>query len=308
MKRRMWTAGLGGALLVGMIAAGVAGADEGAGKDKTVRRVERVRFAGGGGRLGVSVEDGSERGAAVTEVREGSAAEKAGIRKGDVIVRFAGEDVRGAAQLVRLVRETPAGRAAEIEVTRDGASQRMTVTLAKPEGDHVMSFGPGDFHFEMPAIELPDLPELPEMPEMADMPHPPAPPLPPMLAGEGPGNQFFYRRVGGGRRLGIAFQELGEQLARYFKVESGVLVTDVTEDGAAAKAGVKAGDVIVSLGGKAVKDGHDLREALDEASGGVTIGVRREGRAMDLSATLGEKDEREVRPVRRPMRRNGPTT
>jgi S1-C subfamily serine protease len=292
MKRRFWTAGLGGAALLGMTAAGFAAADDAAGKDKTTRRVERVRI--GGTKLGVAIEDGADRGALVTLVHEGSAAEKAGLRKGDVVLRFAGEDVRSAAQLVRLVRETPGGRTVDVEVSRDGAAQRMTVTLAKPDGDHLMSFGPGEFHFEMPEIDLPDF---------ADMPHPPRPPAPPMIAGEGPGSQFFFRRVGGGRRLGIAFQEMGEQLARYFKVEDGVLVTDVEADSAAGKAGVKAGDVIVSLDGKAVKDGRDLHEALRDASGTVTIGVRREGRAMDVSATLPEADE--SRPVRRTMRRGG---
>jgi serine protease Do len=295
MKRRIWTAGVGGAALLGLVAAGFAAADESGAKDKVakdkVKRVERVRI-GGGPRLGVSLDDGAERGAVVTDVREGSAAEKAGIRKDDVIVRFAGEDVRSAAQMVRLVRETPAGRAVEVEIVRDGASQRLSVTLARAD-DHLMSFGPGEFRFEMPEIELPEF----------EMPVPPAPPAPPMIAGGGPGNHFFFRRLGGGRRLGIAFQEMGEQLARYFKVEGGVLVTDVTEDSPADKAGVKAGDVIVSLAGTAVKDGRDLHEALDGASGTVTLGVRREGRPADLSVALPAEEE--SRPVRRTMRRPG---
>ena len=291
MKRRFWTAGLGAAALLGLVTAGLVAADESTAKDK-VRRVERIRVGGGGARLGVSLEDG-ERGVVVTDVREGSAAEKAGLKKDDVVVRFAGEDVRSAAQMVRLVRETPPGRGVEVEVSRDGAAQRLTVTLAKPQGDHLMSWGPGEFHFEMPEIDLPDF---------ADMPHPPAPPAPPMIAGEGPGNHFFFRRVGG-PRLGIAFQEMGEQLARYFKVEGGVLVTDVAEDSPAARAGVKAGDVIVGLGGKAVKDGRDLHEAIGGASGTVTLAVRREGRAMDLSIALPDEDE--SRPVRRTVRRPG---
>ena len=305
MRRRMW-AGLGGAVLLGGTLVAVAAAGEAQDRERPARKVERIRLAGGFGQLGVSLEDvgaddvgrlklAAERGAVVTDVREGSAAAKAGIQDGDVILRFGGDEVRSAAQLARLVRETPAGRSVEVEVSRDGASQRMTVTLAKPE---VLGFGPGEFHFRLPDIELPDVPEI------ADMPHPPMPPVPPSFE-DGRGNRMFFRHVAGGRRLGLAFQELGEQLARYFKVEGGVLVTDVDEDGPAAKAGVKAGDVIVSLGGKAVGDGGDLREALREASGSVVIGVRREGRAMDLTATLAEPDK-DARPVRRTRR--GPTT
>ena len=129
-----------------------------------------------------------------------------------------------------------------------------------------------DFHFEMP-----------DLPELADLPAPPVPPVPPMPP-------TFHLGPGRGRKLGLSYQELGDQLARYFKVDGGVLVTDVEEDGPAGKAGIKAGDVIVRVGGKAVKDGADLREALRDAADGssATIGVQREGRAMDLTVKLGE--------------------
>ena len=112
-------------------------------------------------------------------------------------------------------------------------------------------------------------------------PEPPAPPHPPM-----PPMAFGPR---GGRKLGLAYQEMGDQLARYFKVAGGVLVTEVDEDGPAGKAGIRAGDVIVKIGGKAVKDGADVRDALRgvEPGGTATIGVQREGRAMDLSVTVG---------------------
>ena len=259
------------------------------------RRVDALRMLGGGGRLGVSLEEvaaddvarlklAGERGAVVTDVQEGSAAEKAGIKAGDVIVRFGGQDVWSAAQLARLVRETPAGRTVDVEVSRGGSVQKLSVTPAK-------AGGMGDFRFELPDFEV-------ELPEMGDLPAPPVPPIPPVAL-----------HFGAGRgRLGLTYEELGEQLARYFKVEGGLLVTHVVEDGPAAKAGIKAGDVIVRFGGKAVKDGGDLRDALREAASGsnATIGVQREGRAMDLTVTLGEAPGR-VGPAAR-VRRRGERT
>jgi serine protease Do len=299
MMRRHWMAALGALVLVSLAAGGVRAADEDA---KGPRRRVEVRMAGGGGQLGVSLEDvgaddvsrlklSGERGAVVTDVRDGSAAEKAGIREGDVIVRFGGQDVWSASQLARLVRETPAGRVVDVGLSRDGSSQSVSVTLAKPDRDRLMHFGPGAFHFEMP-----------DLPEIADIPHPPVPPVPPMppLLEDGGGDRrFFFRRLGHGRRLGLSYQEMGEQLAGYFKVEGGVLVTEVEEDGPAAKAGVKAGDVIVRFGGKAVKDGGDLRSALADAEGDVAIGVQRDGRAMDLTVKIARDDDERPRRVRR---------
>jgi hypothetical protein len=115
---RRWTGvgtwGWPPAAVLGMVNAG-ARADDG---DEKQRRVEIVRFAGGGARLGVVLEEVSaddvsrlklaeERGAVVKDVVPGSAAEKAGLKEDDVILSYQGERVASAAQLRRLVRETP---------------------------------------------------------------------------------------------------------------------------------------------------------------------------------------------------------
>jgi serine protease Do len=131
--------------------------------------------------------------------------------------------------------------------------------------------------------------------------------VPPAFDGDGMGRMFLRGWLGQGRRLGLSYDDLGEQLARYFKVDGGVLVTSVEEDGPAARAGLKAGDVIVRFDGKAVKDGGDLREALDGVEAGKTaaVGIQREGRAMDLTVTIGG-DERGKDRAR--MRRRGERT
>jgi serine protease Do len=104
---------------------------------------------------------------------------------------------------------------------------------------------------------------------------------------------------GGPRKLGIEYMELGEQLASYFKLsgKSGVLVTAVDADGPAAKAGVKAGDVVLKLGGDAIADGDDLRAAVSEAEGGSEVGItlQRDGRPVELKVTLAKPEERRKR-------------
>jgi len=268
-------------------------------KKEEPRKVEKrvvVRHAGGG-RLGVSLADteGDVRGAKVRSVEKDSPAEKAGLKEGDVVVRFDGETVRSASQLARLVRETPAGRSVPIDVSRAGATQKLTATLAEGgRGVSVFSGDGGDFAFDMPDfdVRVPEPPNPPEAPHVQVMPHA-------WGWNNGDGEFRFGDRnlrffAGGPRKLGIEYMEVGEQLAGYFKLagKSGVLVSSVDADGPAAKAGMKAGDVILKVEGSAIEDGGDLREAVDKAEGGkeVTVTVQRDGRPLDLKVTLARPE------------------
>jgi serine protease Do len=272
-------------------------------KDTTVEKRVVIRHSGGG-RLGVSIEDpkGDARGASVRSVEPDSAAAKAGLKEGDVIVRFDGEAVRSAAQLGRLVAETPAGRAVAIEVTRGGATQKLSATLAEPSRAFRFHAGDGnDF-----AFEIPDAPEPPEPPDVQVAPRTPMPPRPPRAvrpfawSWNDDDGFMVHRMLGGGpRKLGIEYMEIGDQLAAYFKLtgKSGVLVTSVDADGPAAKAGIKAGDVVTKVGADAIADGDDLRQAMSRAEGGaqVTVTVQRDGRPLELKPTLAKPEP----PVRR---------
>ena len=266
------------------------------GQEKKVEKRVVVRHAGGS-RLGVGLDDteGDLRGAKVRSVEEGSPAEKAGLKEGDVIVRFDGEAVRSASHLARLVGETPAGRSVVIDVSRGGATQKLTATLA--EGMRRVRVFTGDgspevreFAFEMPEFDV-------HVPEPPKAPAAPAAPIAPQVwswKGDGFGDRAFPFLVGGPRKLGIEYMEIGEQLAGYFKLagKTGVLVSSVDADGPAGKAGMKAGDLILKFGAEAIADGDDLREAVAEAKGGteVTVTVQRDGRPLDLKVTLAKPE------------------
>jgi predicted metalloprotease with PDZ domain len=314
MKRGIVLGGAAAALVAGILAAPAAWAQ----KKTTVRvtddvdtvqatddgrKVERrvvVRRAGGGGFLGVSLEDtgGDARGAVVRSVEDGSPAAKAGLKDGDVIVRFDGESVRSAASLARLVGETPAGRSVAIEVTRAGQPQKLTATL--DEGRRKMSFfsdeGGNAFDLEIP--EPPEAPEPPALPRVAPAPPPPHAPLPPHAPvaprawswNSDDRDMLFRFSPAAPRRLGIQFFEMGEQLAAHYKLarKTGVLVTAVDEGSPAAKAGIAAGDVVLEVDGKTIEDGSDLRDAVRAVEGGkeVSVKVQRDGRPIDLTATL----------------------
>jgi len=87
------------------------------------------------GLLGALVRDNSEAdssfstGALVEDLTEGGAAERAGIRVGDVVVKFAGKRVNGASDLTALVRAQAAGAKVQVEVLRDGVVLSLSATL-----------------------------------------------------------------------------------------------------------------------------------------------------------------------------------
>ncbi|MXU65538.1 DegQ family serine endoprotease [Oceanomicrobium pacificus] len=74
----------------------------------------------------------SPNGALVTDVPAGPAAD-AGIKAGDVIIGFNGEDVESSGDLVRRVGDSPVGAEARILIFRDGKTQTLNVMLGRLE-------------------------------------------------------------------------------------------------------------------------------------------------------------------------------
>lgn len=75
----------------------------------------------------------------------------------------------------------------------------------------------------------------------------------------------------------------------------GLIVLSVEEDGPAAKAGVLIGDVLVSLGGRAITDTDDVQSALATSGVGETVeaGLVRGGAAQTVTITIGERPRRD---------------
>ncbi len=98
--------------------------------------------------------------------------------------------------------------------------------------------------------------------------------------------------------LGVNIMDLDDDLAAYFSVKAGegILVTKVEKDTAAAKAGLKSGDVIVQMGDKAIRKTGDIHKALAELKKGdsVTMTVMRRGKKETLKATPDHDRQRRV--------------
>jgi len=94
-------------------------------------------------------------------------------------------------------------------------------------------------------------------------------------------------------QLGIQAQDLTPELAQAFGVEGerGALVVSVQADSAAAKAGVRSGDVIVAVNGRRVDDATDVRNLVGLLRVGerITMQLLRGGRAQTVTAEIAEQ-------------------
>ncbi len=95
----------------------------------------------------------------------------------------------------------------------------------------------------------------------------------------------------------MVIQKITPEIAKTFglKQSEGALVSDVTEDGPADKAGIKRGDVIVSFNGKDVKDVDTLPKLVGATEIGkkANVGIIREGKSLVVEVIIGElKDEK----------------
>ncbi|OSN04511.1 serine endoprotease DegQ [Lonsdalea iberica] len=90
--------------------------------------------------------------------------------------------------------------------------------------------------------------------------------------------------------LGIKGSEMTSEMAKAFKVDAqrGAFVSEVLPKSAAAKAGIKAGDVLVSLDGKAINSFAELRAKVGTTAPGKTvkIGLIRDGKQQEVSVVL----------------------
>lgn len=71
------------------------------------------------------------RGALIFRVAEDSPAGRAGLKKGDIIIRFEGEEIKGATELIKAIWKCEVGEKVKIKIVRNGAEKEMWVELGK---------------------------------------------------------------------------------------------------------------------------------------------------------------------------------
>ena len=170
-------------------------------------------------------------GALVDSVNPGSAAEKAGIQSGDIILEFDGETIETSNDLPPIVGANPPGTEAEVVISRNGKKQRLEVVLDALEADEE-------------------------------------------------GNITTTTQDGAqSNLLGLRVEPISEDRRRALgDPEGGVIIADV-EDEAARRAGLRRGDVILTINNRQVEDVDDFENIAEELPEGraVALRVMREG-------------------------------
>jgi serine protease Do len=206
----------------------------------------------------------ADEGAYIREVVEDSPAEKAGFESGDVVVEFNGRGIYDADDLTKAVRKAEPGSTAKAVVLRKDQKKTIQVKLGKtPKNSLARSFNMG------------------------------VPVAPPWT---GHSMRYFPARTSD--FSGLSMQTLNAQLAEYFEVPGGegILVDRVKKGSAGARAGFKAGDVILKVGDREVGEVSDVWEAVDDAGKQekTQVEILRKGKKQTLSMEI-EKREWKVR-------------
>ncbi|MGE5613785.1 MAG: S1C family serine protease [Bacillota bacterium] len=100
-----------------------------------------------------------------------------------------------------------------------------------------------------------------------------------------------YGYVRGRPFIGISGEEVSSVYTAYYGWPKGIYITNVTRGSGAEKAGIRAGDILVSLGGVAVETMKDLDNAKSKYKPGdsVTVKIYRSGKEISLKLTFGEE-------------------
>ena len=231
--------------------------------------------------LGVTTEK-NEKGALIENVTKESAAEKAGLQKGDIISKVNDTQIDGPEKLAAVIGKLKPKDEAKITYSRNGKTKTVIATLQERKENET-----ANFTFTMPEgnVRSMTIPRRPAMPGGMDMPGGP----------EGPERIFqFYEYDGEGEnmnmpgfegrpKLGLKIQDLEEG--------AGVKVLEVQTETPAAKAGLQKDDIITQIAGVNVLNTDDAREQLsiNAEKSSYTIQAKRNNVDMKFEIKIPKK-------------------
>lgn len=211
--------------------------------------------------LGVATEKNTD-GAGVAEVTNNSAAEKVGLKKGDIITKIDGESVSSPEDLTKIIGKHKPEDKVSITYKRDGKEEKATAALGKRPNASA-----GNLRlFTNPEIDMPNFETL--SPRLKVMPRI---------------NEDFYLNFNSRPRIGLRAQDTEDG--------KGVKVVGVEEESAAAKAGIKEDDIITEFDGKAVNNVDELANLAKDAreKNAVQVKFTRNGKQQSIEIKTPRK-------------------
>lgn len=195
----------------------------------------------------------------IVDVMKGSPAEKAGLRRRDIVIKFDGKVVNGSIPLADLVKDTKPGDRVDLVYIRNGEEKTTVVEVGTRESAEgsALAANPNRTRSSLRNTD-----------------------------------RDLRMDTESGGYIGVSIQNLTDQLRGYFGVADGegVLITEVLKDSPAGQAGLRAGDVVIAVNGKKIGSTDDLHSTIAGKKKGdqITIGILRNREKQDVKVEVDE--------------------
>jgi len=208
--------------------------------------------------LGVVTENDDD-GLKITDITEGSGADKAGLKEDDIITKVDDKKVDDPDDLTKTIRSHKPGDKVTITYLRDKKEQKVTAELGKWKGAGLNAFNIPNMDFNVMTPRTDGIPKIKVAP--------------------GQYYGFFDNRP----KLGLSVQDTEDG--------KGVKVIDVDDEGNGQKAGVKENDIITTINNKEVNSADEVarivRESRDKQS--IMLKIKRAGKIQNIEVKMPRK-------------------
>lgn len=237
-----------------------------------------------GGWLGVTID--RPQGVEVGEIIKDGPADKAGLKRGDVVLRFNGMELRSVRHFTHLISKATEGMEVTLQILRAGAPMEVKAVL-EDSADHPTIGGPGKREQAEQAEQAEQQAAAATTAQQGQSPQ---------TGGRIPG-AWERRQKGMSPYPNAPFPRTQAQIPQHpswvgiipTAGSGGVIVTDVTQGSPAERYGLKAGDLIAAVNGQPVTTPEELSRAVQGFLPGekVEFAINREGQAKNITLELG---------------------
>lgn len=224
-------------------------------------------------------KNSSLKGALIMEVSKESAADKAGLKKGDIIVSVNDKRVEDPNSLSDIVSSFKPNDEVTVYYNREGKGGSAKAKLGERKESRSMAYSFSGPDGTSKSFTIPRVQVMPKMEwndnDLGDMS--------PKIWSPGGSNNFNFDYNPRQQKLGLKIQDTEDG--------KGVKVLDVDADSPAEKAGLKKEDIVTEIGGKKVSNTDEVREGLHENAdkSAYSIKANRNGKSMNFDIKIPKK-------------------